>query len=286
MDGIEATAAIRNLGGKYKKLPVIALSANAIQGAKEMFLENGMNDFLSKPIETPSLSQILFAWLPPEKISVKSAVKKNTDENEDIQDDFYEKLDKVKDINTEIGLNRVDGLKGMYRDNLKLFHEKIMSDNDKMTTFINTGDFKNFSIAVHAMKSMLASVGAVMLSDLALKLETASKNSDYEYCIRQFPPFSQSLENLHEQLRDIFPEETPAAIKEKGDAAYLRETVQKAMKAVNNYDTDEGINTLNNVLVYDFGENTNTLLEKAFKALKQYQYDEAKDALINIPSLG
>ncbi|MCL1956894.1 MAG: response regulator, partial [Fibromonadales bacterium] len=65
MDGIEATKLIREEG--YKELPIIALTANAISGIKEMFLANGFNDFLSKPIDTVKLNAVLAKWIPKEK---------------------------------------------------------------------------------------------------------------------------------------------------------------------------------------------------------------------------
>jgi HPt (histidine-containing phosphotransfer) domain-containing protein len=172
----------------------------------------------------------------------------------------------------------------MYRDNMKLFFEKLMPDNEKMAKFINDGDFSNFSIAVHAMKSMLASVGAQGLSALALKLETASKSGDTGYCIKQFPYFSQRLAALHERLSPVFPPEEIREKKEKRDAAALREDAQKALDAVNKFDNDAGIEILNNVSAYDFGGEINKMLEDAVKELKQYQYDEAKDTLTNLVS--
>jgi CheY-like chemotaxis protein len=68
MDGIETTAAIRALEGDYfKKLPVIALTASAISGMREMFLENGFNDYLSKPIELSRLNEVMEKWIPKSK---------------------------------------------------------------------------------------------------------------------------------------------------------------------------------------------------------------------------
>jgi CheY-like chemotaxis protein len=76
MDGLETTAAIRALGEKYNKLNIVALTANAIQGAQEMFLANGLNGFLSKPIEMPNLRKTLLEWLPPDVIMKKAPQKK------------------------------------------------------------------------------------------------------------------------------------------------------------------------------------------------------------------
>jgi CheY-like chemotaxis protein len=70
MDGIEATLIIRELGkGEpyFRDLPIVVLTANAISGTREVFLENGFNDYLSKPIDTIKLSLVLEKWLPKEK---------------------------------------------------------------------------------------------------------------------------------------------------------------------------------------------------------------------------
>ncbi|MDR1124419.1 MAG: response regulator [Elusimicrobiota bacterium] len=64
MDGVEATSRVRKLGGKYESMPIIALTANAVSGAQEMFLSNGFNGFLSKPIDPQKLSDCLLKWLP------------------------------------------------------------------------------------------------------------------------------------------------------------------------------------------------------------------------------
>jgi CheY-like chemotaxis protein len=65
MDGLEAVAAIRSTNGDYfKNLPVIALTANAIAGMKEMFLSKGFSDYLSKPIEIERLTAIMAEWIP------------------------------------------------------------------------------------------------------------------------------------------------------------------------------------------------------------------------------
>ena len=64
MDGIDATVAIRKLGGLYETLPIVALTANAVSGMKEMFMAEGLNDFLPKPMESSKLNAILRKWLP------------------------------------------------------------------------------------------------------------------------------------------------------------------------------------------------------------------------------
>ena len=72
MDGVEATKRIRGLSGEYyQNLPILALTADAVQGVKEEFLEAGMNDFISKPINMKEISTALRRFIPEEKIRSK-----------------------------------------------------------------------------------------------------------------------------------------------------------------------------------------------------------------------
>jgi CheY-like chemotaxis protein/HPt (histidine-containing phosphotransfer) domain-containing protein len=287
MDGLETTAEIRKV--IHKQLPIIALTANAVQGSKEMFLEHGMDDFLSKPIEIPLLARILSEWLPSDKIKVKHEENDKGSEVDSSEGDyFWNVITKVSEINIETGLNRVSGRKDMYRNNLKLFKERIVADNEKMTRFLNNGDIRNFSITVHAIKSSLASIGAEQLSSIALNLETASAKDDTEYCLEHFPAFSQRLVFLHEELfkamlsGENVEEEKKSFKNEEDAAAFLKENVKKALKAIDDFDTDAGINALDNLLVCNYDEEINTSLENAVRALKHYQYKEAKEILTSI----
>ena len=69
IDGVDATKMIRKLGGeKYKKLPIVALTANVVGDAKDTLLENGLNDFLSKPLELKEVERVFRKWLPKDKL--------------------------------------------------------------------------------------------------------------------------------------------------------------------------------------------------------------------------
>ena len=68
VDGIDATKTIRGMGGRLAEIPIIALSANAVSGAAELFLNAGMDDFLPKPIIVKNLHKILLKYIPPEKV--------------------------------------------------------------------------------------------------------------------------------------------------------------------------------------------------------------------------
>jgi signal transduction histidine kinase/DNA-binding NarL/FixJ family response regulator/HPt (histidine-containing phosphotransfer) domain-containing protein len=280
MDGIEATDEIRELGGKYKKLPIIALTANAIQGAKEMFLDSGFNGFISKPIDIQELNEILREWLPPEIIKEKKKEKKEPERK--ANSDFMNAVNKIGEINTEIGMDRVSHMEDMYRETLELFYNKIIPDCESMSAKIDNGNIKMFSISVHAMKSVLATIGAMSLSETALRLETASKNNDIEYCVQRFPAFRDKLFNLHKELSVIFQGAVTVNKKKSGDTAYLRENINKALAAAFDFDGITGLKIINDLLAYDFGEQNNALLENIASSFRIFNFKTVTELLNKI----
>jgi CheY-like chemotaxis protein/HPt (histidine-containing phosphotransfer) domain-containing protein len=298
MDGIEATNEIRKLGGKYKQIVIIALTANAIKGAEEMFLESGFNDLVTKPIEVRELNEALERWLPSEKIKRKpesgtaelemAMDEMTANKNDGETASFLDALAQIAEINTEIGLNHVSGQKRLYYEGMALFCKNLSTECEKMSAFLYSNDIANFSISIHAMKSMLTTIGAMRLSESAQKLETASKKKEYDYCAEHFPRLSEKLLSLHAQLLVIFPDEKDnsghfPAVKEPGDVAHLRTYVVKALMAADDFDNDTGIEAINDLLVYDFGDEANALLHNTLMAFKNFDFDGAMENLKSIP---
>jgi CheY-like chemotaxis protein len=281
MDGVEATAIIRKLSGKYKNLPIIALTANAVQGAKEMFLSNGFDGFISKPIDIHEMYKILKEWLPLEKIEIKE--EKITEEKHETDSEFLSELYKVDEIDVEIGLKRVSGMEDMYRETIDLFSEKLVTDCIGMYDKLNYGDISGFAISIHAMKSALSTIGAMSLSETALRLETAAKGNDFDFCVQRFPVFRNKLLKLHNDLSAVLQESAETKKnKMAGDAAFLKEQIEKALAAASDFDSDAGLNAINDLLTYDFGEENNASLESAAAAFKEFNYDAATEQLNKI----
>jgi len=284
MDGVEATKEIRKLGGKYKHLPVIALTANAVHGAKEMFMTNGLDDFISKPIDVNILAEMLRKWLPAEKIEeyTERLPPENAGADIGAQDSFLDSVKKISMINTEIGMSRVSGMEDMYRETVELFNKKLLSECDKMAGFLTGGDLHNLAISVHGMKSSLATIGAMELSETAFALEKASKNEELSYCEEHLPGLLEKLRGLHGQLSAVIPNEEAAIKKARGDTQYLRENIQLAVDAANDFDGDLASEVMSRLLEYDFGAETNELLEDANNSLKDFDFDTALDSLNNL----
>ena len=276
MDGVETTAVIRALGGRFKNMIIVALTANAVQGAREFFLENDFNDFVSKPIDVRELTIILEKWLPADLLEKAS---QTSEEQSGGESGFIESMSKIEDINVKIGLGNVSGMENLYYGAVELSSKQLWTDCANLTSYLADGDIANFAITVHAVKSVLATIGAVGLSETALALETAAKSGDESFCREVFPDFSDKLMALQKKLSAIFPQEEAKSGKQPGDTGLLKDGIAKSLEAASEYDSDAGIAAIEPLLDFDFGEEINDLLEAAAKEFREFDCEKAGEAL-------
>jgi signal transduction histidine kinase/CheY-like chemotaxis protein/HPt (histidine-containing phosphotransfer) domain-containing protein len=195
MDGVETVANIRALEGDYfKNLPVIALSANTILGMREMFLENGFNDFLSKPIELNRLSEILEKWISRKKR--RTTALQHSDKHDQSS---IESLPSIKGIDTFIGLSRVAGSETIYRNLLGVF---VHDTNQRLALLEKPApdNLKTFTAHIHALKSTLANIGALTLSESSALLEAAGHRGDIPFISEHLDNFRTELSSLNAQI--------------------------------------------------------------------------------------
>jgi signal transduction histidine kinase/CheY-like chemotaxis protein len=178
MDGVETVHRIREMGGKYNDLKIIALTANAIAGAREMFLENGFNDFVSKPIDAEQLTAIVQKYLPPEKIR-KEAANKNQQQAA---------LDKEEQL-------RRKSIKTFAQDNRQTFA--------KITETLNAGDTKTAHRLAHTLKSSAAYLKKMDLQAIALSLEDSLRNDPPTYTQAQLDTLQKELEQTLKEFDEI-----------------------------------------------------------------------------------
>jgi signal transduction histidine kinase/CheY-like chemotaxis protein/HPt (histidine-containing phosphotransfer) domain-containing protein len=173
MDGMEATAAIRALGERGK-MPIVALTANAVAGMREMFLQNGFSDFLSKPIEIPKLAEIMEKWIPADKrgpAPPDAAAPSGGAE--------AARLPVIEGVNTLIGQACVGGVRSRYLDLLETFRRDARTRLPLLTKAPKEEECKTITMQAHALKSALAAIGAAGLAADAARLEDAGRNGDF-----------------------------------------------------------------------------------------------------------
>lgn len=181
IDGVEAAKMIRGMEGEYyKKLPIIALTANAVNGVKDMFIQAGLDDFIAKPIELSVLDRVLKTWLPKEYIKAPEANEGESPEKSDTVRSL--KLDQISgdpevfDIDT--GIFYTGGDQEIYYEILRVYVEKAPQKVQTIRKLFQEQSWDDYVIEVHALKSTSLTVGAKKLSSLAASLEKAGKNKD------------------------------------------------------------------------------------------------------------
>ena len=168
MDGIEAAKRIRALGEeRFTSLPIIALTANAVSGAREEFLAAGMSDFISKPIDPKILNRCLLKWLPASKITIQRA------ETQNIGAGIFDNTQLIRPLplNRELGLQNTGGDSDLYNQLLRSFLRDHNDDMRAIRNAFNSGDALTARRIVHTLKSTAALIGALELHAKAAALE-------------------------------------------------------------------------------------------------------------------
>ena len=207
MDGVETLQRIRHkVGTYYQKVPIIALTANAVAGTREMLLAEGFDDFLEKPVERSVLERVLKRNIAAEKIITCEQA-----EQMDIEE-IIEEAEETKDsIEKELQSLGLDVQKGILYCNGKEPYIKILQgyceDYDDSGALaeqlFEKQDWKNYTITVHGMKSAMRSIGALRISDLALALEMAGKEGRIEYILDNHEELIREYSILLSRLREI-----------------------------------------------------------------------------------
>lgn len=200
MDGVEATKIIRAKDDEYfKKIPIIALSANAMAEAKDEFMEAGMNDFVSKPIMMKEITETIKKYLPKELIEYvdpsqfKTNSEKNSNsENTDKNTELPLKDMKLEGIDLEAALKN-SGSEKLLRQLFANFYRLIDMKADKLKQCLNDGLIRDYTIEVHALKTTARTIGALELSEEFLELETLGNKVDVETILEKHPKVIEHL---------------------------------------------------------------------------------------------
>lgn len=178
LDGYKATEEIRSkqTGIKNRTIPIIAMTANAMAGDKEKCLDSGMNDYLSKPIDTAKVIEVLKEWL----------TDKNKTENKLTNAGDKSVVTKDKNIN-DITIFDYDGMsKRLMNDPelmkpvAKVFFQDLIEQINELKVSIKDNHIAQTSAILHQIKGAAANVGGIALSAFADEMEVAAKAGNHD----------------------------------------------------------------------------------------------------------
>ncbi|MDR2545913.1 MAG: response regulator [Lachnospiraceae bacterium] len=211
MDGIEVTEMLRDMG---ITCPIVALTANAMPGMRDVYMKSGMNELLLKPVGKADMLAVLLTFLPPEKqIPATGYLEKHMMSSPDIRDvDFWDAIESIEGLYTEVALDKISHQYDVFSTSLKMMVSEIEGYRKQLTAHLEAEKTEEFELMTHSMKGALSCIGAVELSERALLLERAVCNNDWDYCRANTDAFLVMLETLHDKLVAAFAlkDDTPS----------------------------------------------------------------------------
>jgi CheY-like chemotaxis protein len=226
MDGIEATKAIRKWEVEQKEkepmsfaegetqryceplvrrkqVPIIALTANAVVGMREMFIEMGFSDFLAKPIDVSKLDEVLYHWIPKEKREKGEIGSSNSDPQSLVPDPRSPFA--ISGIDIKRGIALVGGKEETYRKLLSMF---CTDAEQRILTFKNSAEeITAIASQAHAVKGVTANLGMTEFSTEAAQLEAACKAGDINYMRGNLDSFIEHFSNLVNNISTALKQE-------------------------------------------------------------------------------
>ena len=234
MDGTQTLNNIRaQEDGLNKDTPVICLTADAVSGARNKYLEEGFTDYLSKPVESASLESALIKYLPSEKI----LLQEEDSEQEITQENAKSELEKFYSLTD--GLNYDEAIKNCANENilektLSQFWNSIDNNLREIEQFFTESDINNYTIKVHALKSSARLIGAEELSKRAAYLEDCGNNSNLDEITAKTPELLNLYKSYREKLSPLYENDDAELITPEN----LREAYEAIKEFAASFDSD------------------------------------------------
>ena len=270
MDGIETTQLLRGIDDWLARVPIIALTANAVVGMKEQFLQSGFDDFLSKPIEIANLRQIMDKWVPREKRRTVNSAVDNAGDALDLA---------IEGVDVARGVTMIGGSLAAYIEALGIY----CLDVEKHLPFLRAFDGQDlgamsaFVTSVHGLKSASGNVGALDLAEQAAILEQAGGNGDIELILSRLGEFISGLVRLVEHIRAVLKARAPA--RAEGTAGIDAAVLEQLAKALEEKDIAAIDQLIEDILAQPLDETSRGAIEHLSRQVLLADFDEAGETV-------
>lgn len=289
MDGIATLKNIRlRYEDRYSKVPMIALTANAIAGMKEMFLSEGFTGYISKPISIAALEELLKESFPNKVKELSEEEKKSKEQSEG--DSTVPACFAIPGIDLQKAMagvqNKLDKFVELLEMTVNIGNKKA----ELIERLARFDDMHNYMIETHSLKSTCALIGAMELSEKARKHEEAAREKNLEYIKAECGPFIAEFRQLLEFIRGALSGYRGVADisednKEKLPEEQIVERLKEAHELIDNFEDIKALEILNGILEYSIPVKYTEKIEEIINNLKLFEFDDAKEEICAIISL-
>jgi signal transduction histidine kinase/CheY-like chemotaxis protein len=283
MDGIETTRRIRAIGEDdpyFRRVPIVALTANALVEYRELFLQSGFNDFLAKPIEVEKLYGILKKWLPPEKRQATDKLQASEADAEGM-DDLA-----ISNIDVRAGINNTGGSLSSYLRVLRIFYNDAEGRIAHIKNAAAQGDTQLYTTMIHALKSASRSVGAAEFGDFAEALEAAGRARDIPIIRRRTGELLNQLYSLLANIKAFLKRHTLEV--ETSAANLSKEQLENLMRALSDMKVSEIDSLIAAYKALPISRAAKDALESIEEDILLFEYEKAtaeiNEMMLNMPT--
>lgn len=281
MDGIEAAEIIRRDCGENGAAPVIiALTANAMEGMREHFLEHGFQDFIAKPLDRKELNDVLLRWVP-EKYR-----------QSEIREEECKPLNPAKfqidGINMDAAMQYYSGDEDGFIELLEIYCMDGKRKIPLLYELVET-DILRYQIEVHGLKSASANIGALGVSAMAREQENAAAQGDRELIGQKFPLLMAEYETLLANIGQFLEQRRRKNDKKEKlpclSAQELRQQTAAALEELKHFWSQECEERVEEMLTHELPEDVSERLLQIQEQLKLYEDDNAEELLSELLSI-
>lgn len=272
-DGIETLHEIRaNENNLNAQTPTICLTANAISGAREQYLSEGFEEYLTKPIDSEQLEKMMVDLLPKELIEFTTEIAGENDS--DTLDDMPEIFAGLvgSPIDLEAGLKN-SGSWEAYLSLAEIFYRSINEKAEELNDLYAKKDTENYAIKVHSLKSSARILGASDFGERAQRLENAAKSENMDNINKYHGSFINEYMRFEDILANVCVRDESESDKPEADEYFIKAAFDDIREAADEMDCDRIESAIAEMEEYSLPEGSRGLFEKVRDASRKFEYD-------------
>jgi len=280
MDGYEATREIRKMS-EFKKIPILAMTANAMAGDKEKVLEVGMNDHIPKPLNVEEMFTTIAKWIKPAKPA--SANDKGSDKPQKFEESRRLDFNELPGINAKKGLATTMNNEELYGRLLKKFLESQTRFENEFFSYLKKNDLDAATRHAHTLKGVAGNIGAEKIYKEAAVLEAGCKNDlNYDELVSLLENTSAALEEVFSGLKPVFLADQESDEAQNTEEVMSDDEFQSSLNEVKalleDNDTESSV-LIEKLLSCGLSDSQKKLVSEIMSAVSEYDFEKALEII-------